>query len=125
MKFPLYIIYVFVLFGCVGNDAVAPPSDSGNTLVGGWTEQPLTWDTALSDLELLKTLVRESHPSWTLKTVQKVESQVVAGFQVRLTMTYSDQEGEKSLRATYFHDIDGKIELAELEAPLTNQGEIR
>ena len=123
MKFFILFSLLFVL-SCASN-----PSSDGSAFraptnaVGGWTEQPLDWDTALKDFELVKEKANADHPEWTSLTLRRVESQVVAGFHVRLTVAYNDASGENLLRAVLFHDIDGNITLDALEAPYLPEGE--
>lgn len=80
-------------------------------LVGGWTEQSLDWDVGLADYELLKLRLREEEPDLEIGPLLRIETQVVAGFNVRLTARYRKGQQSGVIQAVVFHAIDGSRSL--------------
>lgn len=83
--------------------------------VGGWTDQPLEWQTAQNDYEILRQSLRLQNPLIELLEIIRVETQVVAGYNVRLTVRYRSADETGRILAVFYHDLQQKVNLTEVE----------
>jgi hypothetical protein len=114
MKKNVFLLFV-LLFSCSSQapaqlDGITPPSDTQNQ-VGNWKEQDVTWDVAQKDYQILKEKLKSSEPHITLVELVKVETQVVSGYNLRLTVRYSKANQSGLLQAIFFHDINQNVTL--------------
>ncbi len=90
-------------------------SQENVALLGGWTMQNLDWDRAQEDFTRLQELLLVQNPDFVLRSMTKVESQVVAGINIRLTCTGNQNGKTKKVLATFYHDLEGAVKLTELK----------
>jgi hypothetical protein len=110
MKNIIALLLISVL-ACQGSEEPMPDQNPDSPLVGGWTEQDVKAEITLSNLGfLVETMILDGQEI-TIEKVLKSETQVVAGYNVRLTLAgelngvpgtgaaliYTDLSQEKSL----------------------------
>ncbi len=98
-----------------GKPPPAPPEDAREpNIAGGFTEIDVDRPEATESLEYLTDLLAQRFPGYTVTDVEKAEIQVVAGYNVRLTLSYNNGEGPGTLVAKVYTDLTGNRRLLDL-----------
>lgn len=96
------------------NDGLAPGFEAAPT-VGGWQEQSLDWETARQDFERLREHLRVKDPSFSSLELIRVETQVVSGYNLRLTVRFRKDDRTGVMQAIFYHDIHQNVSLDRIE----------
>lgn len=115
----LYIFFLVIFLSCTSSstaeqDGIIGVNDS-DMIVGGWRDQPLDWQTAKDDYEILRQKLRLENPQVKLLEIIRVETQVVAGYNVRLTVRFRNAEESGQIVAVFYHDLRQTVSLTEIE----------
>lgn len=117
--FLLFILLPCALTGCqqsppAHNDGLAPGFETAPT-VGGWQEQSLDWETARQDFERLRDYLQAEDPSLSSLELIRVETQVVSGYNLRLTVRFRKGDRTGVMQAIFYHDIHQNVSLDRIE----------
>jgi hypothetical protein len=107
----LFTLLLVSLLACQGSEEPMPEPLPDTPLVGGWADQDVKSDITLTNLGFLVENLLTEGQEITIETVLSAETQVVAGYNIRLTISgtlngepgigtaliYSDVSQEKSL----------------------------
>lgn len=115
------LIRWYILFALISCTSSPSAQQDGAVLgfdfdesVGGWKEQPLEWQTAQEDYALLRQALILQNPNIELLDLLKVETQVVAGFNLRLTAKYRKGEETGLVQGVFYHNINQEVSLNEI-----------
>lgn len=98
-----------------GNQAPAPPEEEREPdIAGGFTEIDVDRPEVTESLEYLTDLLAPRFPGYTVTDVEKAEIQIVAGYNVRLTLNYNKGGGPGTLVAKVYTDFAGNHRLLDL-----------
>ena len=93
--------------------------DSGKDkwpVVGGFHQIEITSPEAVKGVDFLKKELAKKQPGIKELQLEQAESQVVAGYNLKLLCRYAEDNAKekKRLRATIYVDLDGKYTLTDL-----------